>query len=142
MNAPIVQITHCQEFAAAHRLHAPELSEAENVALFGPCNNLHGHNYRVEVTVAGPVDPVTGMVMNLNDLAEVMRTEIWQKVDHKDLCQDVPFLNGVVTTAENLAVAFWNQIAACQDQLGDSKLVRVRVVESPDNFVDYCGEAQ
>ncbi len=80
--------------------------------------------------------------MNLNDLAEVMRTEIWQKVDHKDLCQDVPFLNGVVTTAENLAVAFWNQIAACQDQLGDSKLVRVRVVESPDNFVDYCGEAQ
>ncbi|MCP5022892.1 MAG: 6-carboxytetrahydropterin synthase [bacterium] len=142
MNAPLVQITHCQEFAAAHRLHSPKLSGSENAALYGPCNNLHGHNYRFEVTVEGPVDPATGMVMNLNDLAEVMRTAVWQKVDHKNLCQDVPFLNGVITTAENLAIAFWNQISAHQARLDGAKLHRIRVVESPDNFVDYFGGAQ
>ena len=141
MSSPTVRITHCLDFAAAHRLHAPQLSSAENLALYGPCNNLHGHNYRLEVTVEGPVDPVTGMVMNLNDLAEVMRTEIWQQVDHKNLCEDVPFLQGVVTTAENLAITFWQQLAAKQDRLGGSRLFRVRVVESPDNFVDYFGES-
>ncbi|MDF1836963.1 MAG: 6-carboxytetrahydropterin synthase [Planctomycetota bacterium] len=139
MTSPIVQITHCLDFSAAHRLHAPELSPAENRALFGPCNNLHGHNYRVEVSVQGPVDPTTGMVMNLNDLAAIMRAEIWEKVDHRNLDEEVPFLAGVVSTAENLAVAFWKQL---DSKLGPAGLHRVRVIESPGNFVDYFGESR
>lgn len=141
MTVPVVHISHCLDFSAAHRLHAPELSEAENQELYGPCYGLHGHNYRVEVTIAGPVDPVTGMVMNLNDLADVMRTEIWEQVDHRNLCEDVPFLNGVVTTAENIAIAFWSQMAAKQDRFGQARLHRIRVTESPGNFVDYHGES-
>ncbi|MFT4648153.1 MAG: 6-pyruvoyltetrahydropterin/6-carboxytetrahydropterin synthase [Glaciecola sp.] len=141
MTSPQVRITHCQDFSAAHRLHAPGLSEAENLEIYGPCHSLHGHNYRFEVSLQGPVDPVTGMVMNLNDLAEIMRTEIWQHVDHKNLGEDVLFLKGVVTTAENLAIAFWNQLMGKQERFGNSRLTCVRVVESPGNFVDYFGEA-
>jgi len=140
MARPLVHITHAEEFSAAHRLHAPSLSAAENKALYGPCNTHHGHNYRVEVTVKGRVDPVTGMVMNLNDLMEVMRTEIWEHVDHKHLNEDVPFLKGIVPTAENLAIVFWQRLQACQDRFGAARLHRVRVVESRDNLVDYFGE--
>ncbi len=142
MNSPIVQITHGQAFSAAHRLHAPSLSNDENLELYGPCHNLHGHNYQFEVTVEGPVDPTNGMVMNLNDLAAIMRTEIWEKVDHKNLGEDVAFLEGVISTAENIAIAFWKQMDAQQHRLGSSRLVKVRVIESPGNFVDYFGEAK
>ncbi len=140
MARPKVRITHAEEFSAAHRLYSPHLSEAENKALYGPCFHHHGHNYRVEVTVQGPVDAQTGMVMNLNDLMDIMRTEIWEHVDHKHLNEEVPFLQGIIPTAENLAIVFWQRVQACQDRLGSGRLYCVRVVESRDNFVDYYGE--
>ncbi len=140
MAKPLVRISHAEEFSAAHILHSSKLSAQENKDLYGPCNNLHGHNYRVEVTVQGAVDPLTGMVMNLNDLMRIMKSEIWDHVDHKNLNEDVPFLKGLVPTAENLAVVFWQRIQACQSELGGAQLYCVRVVESRDNWVDYLGE--
>jgi 6-pyruvoyltetrahydropterin/6-carboxytetrahydropterin synthase len=139
MSQPIVDITHREEFSAAHRLHCDALSAEENLALYGPCNTLHGHNYAVEATLRGPVDPQHGMVMNLADLMKVMREEIWEPCDHKYLNEDVPWLAGRVPTAEVLAIAFWERLAARADDLAPGRLVNVRVVESAANRVDYAG---
>jgi len=110
MSEPHVEITRREEFSAAHRLHNPELSEEENRRLYGICNNPngHGHNYAVEVTVRGPIAASTGMVMDLNRLMILLREELISQVDHRHLNHDVPFLEGVIPTAENVAVAFWN----------------------------------
>ncbi len=139
MNEPTVVITHCEEFAAAHQLRSSALSDEQNRALYGPCYNLHGHNYRLEVRVRGPLNADTGMVMNLTDLMRIMQEEIVAKVDHLNLNEDVDFLKGKVPTAEVLAVAFWERIEPHLE--APCRLDRVRVVESRDNFVDYHGPA-
>lgn len=143
MPQPYVEITRREEFSASHRLHNPALSEADNKAVFGICNNPHGHghNYAFEVTLGGPVPAMSGMVMDLNQLMAVLRTEIVQQVDHKHLNHDVPWLAGMVTTAENLSVAIWNRIAPHLARHQGAKLVKVRVFESRDNYVEYRGES-
>ena len=140
MSAPVVEITRREEFSAAHRLHDPTLSDAENRELYGVCNNPrgHGHNYAFEVTVRGGVPP-NGMVMDLNRLMVLLREEIVSQVDHKHLNHDVPWLADVNPTAENVAVAFWNRIEARLKGLEGCRLHRVRVYESRNNFVDYLG---
>jgi 6-pyruvoyltetrahydropterin/6-carboxytetrahydropterin synthase len=137
--APIVLITHREEFAAAHQLCNPELGDAENRRLYGPCFTLHGHNYEIEVTVAGPLAPGTGMVMNLADLTRLMQEEVLAQVDHKNLNTDVPFLEGVIPTAENLAVAFWERLAPRIEALEPCRLHRIRVHESRANMAEYLG---
>ena len=141
MSEPFVEITRREEFSASHRLHNPVLSDQENRQLYGICNNLHGHghNYAFEVTVKGPVPSSTGMVMDLNRLMVIMREEIVSVVDHKHLNHDVPFLAGVVPTAENVAVAFWNLLEPRLKGFERCRLHRVRVCESRNNFVDYFG---
>ena len=141
MSEPIAEIVRREEFSAAHRLLSPELSEQENRALYGPCYTLHGHNYAVEVAVRGPVRQRTGMVMDLNRLMVLMREELISQVDHKYLNEDVPFLEGVITTAENLAVAFWSRLAPHTRSFEECHLYRIRVYESRENFVDYHGPA-
>ena len=141
MARPVVEIVHREEFAAAHRLWSPDLDEGENRALYGPCATLHGHNYAVEVCVRGPVAARTGMVMDLNRLGALVRRELLDAVDHRNLNTDVPFLEGVIPTAENLAVAFWERLAACLEE-HDWRLHRIRLYESRTNFVDYFGPAQ
>jgi 6-pyruvoyltetrahydropterin/6-carboxytetrahydropterin synthase len=133
-----VLITHREEFAAAHKLADPERSEEENRALYGPCANLHGHNYGLEVSVEGPLDPRTGMVMDLNRLMELMRREVLREVDHRNLNEDVPFLRGRIPTAEILAVAFWERLAP-HFASGGTRLARIRIVESGANWAEYCG---
>lgn len=142
MPQPIVEITRREEFSAAHRLHNPALSADENRRLYGVCNNAngHGHNYAFEVAVRGPVPRGTGMVMDLNRLMVLLREEIVSQVDHKHLNHDVPWLAGVIPTAENVAVAFWNRIEPHLTAFEGCRLARVRVYESRDNFVDYCGD--
>ncbi len=140
MSRPIVEITHAEEFAAAHQLVAAHLSEEENRALYGPCFTRHGHNYVVEVVVRGPLDGPTGMVMDLNVLMRMMREELLEHVDHKDLNVDVPFLAGIVPTAENLAIAFWERLAPRLAQVEGCQLARVGVIESRANRADYCGQ--
>ncbi len=139
MTSPIVEITRREEFSAAHRLHDPGLSAADNARLYGPCNTDHGHNYAFEVTVRGPVPP-NGMVMNLNELMAILREEIVSVVDHKHLNRDVPFLVGIIPTAENVAVSFWKRIEPRLASFEDVQLVRLRVQESRDNVVEYRGE--
>ena len=124
-------------FSASHRLHNPELSSDENRELFGPCNNPngHGHNYEVEVVVAGTPDPRTGMVMNLRGLKAVLDSEIVAAAHHRSL-DEAPFMRSRISTTENLAMAIWDTVAP---HLPDGLLHLVRVRESQNNMVEYTG---
>lgn len=141
---PLCEITVRCEFSAAHRLHAPSLSDEENAELYGPCNNPkgHGHNYDLFVTVSGPIDPVTGMVMNLNDLHRIVRTRIFEVVDHKHLDEDLDILGGRVSTAENLAFVFWELLVKELEAFPTVKLSSVKINESRANIVEYKGQTQ
>jgi 6-pyruvoyltetrahydropterin/6-carboxytetrahydropterin synthase len=125
-------------FCASHRLHNPELSAAENRAIFGPCNNPHGHghNYDVEVTVKGDAERKTGMVMNLRDLKELLDKRVVLVADHRSLDHDVPFMRGRISTTENLAIAIWEEL---EPHLPRGSLHLVRVRESENNTVEYGG---
>ena len=133
-----VEITRREEFSAAHRLHDPRLSAEENRRVFGMCNDEHGHNYAVEVTVRGAVHE-TGMVMDLNRLMVILREEIVSQVDHKHLNKDVSWLQGRIPTAENVAVAFWERLEPRLRDYEGSRLQRIRIYESRNNYVDYLG---
>jgi 6-pyruvoyltetrahydropterin/6-carboxytetrahydropterin synthase len=139
MTEPEVEITRREEFSAAHRLHNPALDAEQNRRLYGVCNNAHGHNYAVEVTLRGPVPRETGMVMDLNRLMVILREEVTSQLDHRHLNHDVPWLEGVVPTAENVAVAIWNRIEPHLKGFEGCRLHRVRLYESRDNFVDFHG---
>ena len=143
MARAIVEITRREEFSASHRLHNPALSAEENRRLYGICNNPngHGHNYEVEVTVRGEVPARTGMVMNLTDLMLILRERVLPRVDHKHLNLDVPFLAGVNPTAENVAIALWNQIEPEVRPFEGCRLHRIRLFESRNSFVDFLGPA-
>ncbi|MCC7429275.1 6-carboxytetrahydropterin synthase [bacterium] len=127
------------QFCAAHRLHTNKLSTEENRRVYGICNNEngHGHNYELEVTIAGEIDPITGMVMDLKELKEIIDREITDKVDHKNLNIDVDFLEGLVPTAEIVTMKFWEIL---QDKIPCGKLHRIRLWESSNNVVEYYGK--
>ena len=129
------ELTRRLEFSAAHFLRSPELSDEQNKALYGPCYGLHGHNFVLDVTLRGPVDPKTGMVMDLNVVARILDETVFKAVDHKHLDADVPWLDGVITTAENVSAAMWEQLAPRFDGL----LYRLRLYESAANVVEYHG---
>jgi len=135
-----VEITRAEEFSASHRLHDPRLSEAENRRLYGICNNPngHGHNYELEVSVRGPVAE-SGMVMNLTDLMALLRELVLPEVDHKHLNHDVPFLDGVIPTAENVAIALWRRIEPEIRRFDGCRLSRLRLRESRSSWVEYRG---
>jgi 6-pyruvoyltetrahydropterin/6-carboxytetrahydropterin synthase len=128
-----VLVSRRESFNAAHELRNPELSEAENRRLYGKCANLHGHNYVLEVVVAGAVDPATGYVFDLKRLSDVISTRIIDDVDHRNLNTDVPWLMGLIPTAENLAVAFWDRL---QTELPNGSLSTVRVWETEKNWAE------
>ncbi len=128
-----VTVVRRATFAAAHVLRRQDWDEGRNRAVFGACAGDHGHNYVLEVAVRGEPDPETGMVVNLKDLDEVMRRAVVSDVDHRHLNRDVPWLRGVIPTAENLALAFW---ARLDEVLPNGALVRVRLVESENNSVE------
>jgi 6-pyruvoyltetrahydropterin/6-carboxytetrahydropterin synthase len=141
MPSSLVTITHREAFSAAHRLFSPQLSEEQNRRLYGPCFALHGHNYAVEVSLRGEVDPSTGMVFDLNRLMVMMQEEIVSVVDHKYLNEDVPFLADLIPTAENLAIAFWERLQPSL-RSESARLQRVRVLESEANQAEYLGPAE
>lgn len=132
-------VTRKANFSAAHRLFNPLLSDQENLDIYDKCSNPngHGHNYYVEVTVAGEPDPKTGYVIDLKKLKRVIEEHFISKVDHKHLNLDVDFLKNVVPTAENIAIACWNQIAPW---IKEGKLYSVRLYESQNNSVEYKGK--
>jgi len=132
-------VTRKAEFSAAHRLFNPKFSDEENEAIFDKCNNPsgHGHNYTLEVTVAGEPNSGTGYVMDLKKLSRLLDEEVIEKVDHKHLNYDVDFLKGIIPTAENLAIAFWRILCP---KITEGKLYSIRVYESEKNYVEYRGE--
>ena len=135
----MVYITRKEHFSASHRLYNPDLTDAKNWEVYGKCNNPngHGHNYDIEVTVAGNPPQDTGMVMDLKKLSDIINLEVVEKVDHKHMNQDVDFLHGVIPTAENMAVAFWKILAT---KIPGGRLYSIKLYESESNFVEYRGE--
>jgi 6-pyruvoyltetrahydropterin/6-carboxytetrahydropterin synthase len=128
-----VLVSRRESFNAAHQLRDPALSDEENQRIFGRCANLHGHNYVLEVVVAGPIDPATGYVLDLKQLSEVMSRRVIQDVDHRNLNTDVPWLAERIPTAENLAVAFWERI---RSELPEGMLRAVRLWETDKNWAE------
>jgi len=122
-----------ESFNAAHQLRDPDLSDDENRRRFGKCANLHGHNYVMEVVVAGEIDPACGYVLDLKVLSDVIGRQVIRDVDHRNLNTDVPWLKGLIPTAENLALAFWERI---QPELPDGLLWSVRVWETDKNWAE------
>jgi 6-pyruvoyltetrahydropterin/6-carboxytetrahydropterin synthase len=135
----MVYVTRKCHFSAAHRLYNPEWTNEKNTAIFDKCNNPrgHGHNYEMEVTVVGQPDPETGYVIDLKQLRDIIEVEIIDQVDHKHLNYDVDFLYGIIPTAENIAVMFWQRI---ERKLPSGKLHSLKLFESDNNFVEYFGD--
>jgi 6-pyruvoyltetrahydropterin/6-carboxytetrahydropterin synthase len=124
-------------FAAGHVLRRPEWDEDRNREVFGACVGDHGHNYVLEVSVSGPINSETGMVVNLRDLDRAVREAVVVHVDHRHLNRDVPFLTGRLPTTENVALAFWTELEERLSRLpGAPRLERLRLVESENNAVE------
>jgi 6-pyruvoyltetrahydropterin/6-carboxytetrahydropterin synthase len=135
----MVYLTRKSEFSAAHYYHNPEFSPEENQRLFGKCNNPngHGHNYTLEVTVKGEVDPRSGFVVDLKELKDVLAREVLDALDHRFLNKEVPEFADRIPTTENLAITIWQRL---ENKLNVAKLHRVRLYETEDLFVDFYGE--
>jgi len=128
-----VLVSRRDTFNAAHELRDPGLSDEENQRVFGKCANLHGHNYVLEVVVAGEIDAATGYVLDLKHLAEVMSRRVIEDVDHRNLNCDVDWLEGIIPTAENLVVAFWERL---RSELPAGSLRSVRLWETDKNWAE------
>ncbi len=135
----MVYLTRRVTFSAAHRLWSKHLSDEENVRIYDKCANPngHGHNYILEVTVRGEPDPETGMVMNLTDMKRIINERVVNAVDHKHLNHDVPWLEGIIPTAEMLAIAFWRRL---ETGFPSGLLYSVTLHETENNSATYRGE--
>jgi 6-pyruvoyltetrahydropterin/6-carboxytetrahydropterin synthase len=135
-----VQLTRRYRISASHRLHSPDLSEAENERVYGKCNNPHGHghNYTIEVTVAGPVDERTGMVANLAELDGYVEREVVDAFDYKYLNEDVERFRAMVPTTENLCREIYRRL----ERFPAARLERVRIEETAANSFEYRGESR
>ena len=138
----MVFLSRQEHFNAAHKLYNPNWSEEKNIEVFGPCANAnwHGHNYEIIVTVKGMPDPETGFVVDLKKLSILIRTEIIDKVDHKNLNVDVDFMKGKMASTENLVMEFWRILEIKLPEITKSgHLHCIRLYETPRNFVEYYG---
>ena len=136
---PHVRVTRRVHWNSAHRLFRPDWSDERNARVFGVCSNphWHGHNYEMDVTVAGPIDPETGYVLDQKILKELLESRVVSDLDHRNLNVEVPWLEGTVPTTENLVVAIWERI---HDRLPPGlKLERIVLWETPRNSVEYTG---
>ena len=136
---PIVSVTRRLRFNAAHRVHNPALSDAENDALFGKCNNpnWHGHNYILDVSVVGEVDKKTGYVVDLSKIKEIVTRDVIDKVDHRNMNLEVDFMRGLIPTTENMVVAMWRVIAPA---IAPAKLEKLVLSETENNSAEYRGQ--
>jgi len=135
----MILLTRKAEFTASHYYWNDPWSEEENIRKFGKCANRngHGHNYTLEVTVAGEIDVTTGFVVDLKHLKDVMEREVVGVYDHRHLNLEVPEFKSAIPTTENIAIAIWNRL---DGRIPGANLHRVRVYEMPDLFADYYGE--
>jgi 6-pyruvoyltetrahydropterin/6-carboxytetrahydropterin synthase len=130
------------EFSASHICRSPELSDAENERVYGAAANPlgHGHNYIVEVAIAGEPDPVTGMILDLKRLKEILEARVLDIYDHRLLNREVAPFDRIVPTVENIAIDIWERLEAHIDETGRARLHSVRVHETNELFVEYRGE--
>ena len=135
----MILLTRRAEFSASHYYWNDQWSDEENQRRFGKCANRngHGHNYTLEVTVAGEVDPVTGFVVDLKELKDVMEREVVSVYDHRHLNLEVPEFRTAIPTTENIAVAIWRRL---DGKVPGARLHRVCVYEMPDLFAEYRGQ--
>lgn len=133
-----VSVHRKAHFNAAHRLYRKDWSFEKNDAVFGKCNNphYHGHNYELVVTVTGEIDPETGYVMDMKVLKDIIKEEVEEAFDHKNLNEQVPEFENLNPTAENIAVVIWNKI---RNKIDKSKSLEITLYETPRNFVTYKG---
>jgi|SRR5581483_4482623 len=141
----MIGVTRRYRFAASHRLHTPKLSEAENRELYGKCNNPygHGHNYDVEITVEGPVDPTTGRAVDIAQLDRLVKTEVLNAFDHRNLNLDIPQFAEVVPTSENLALLLDRRLRAQWHTVfsGDwPRLEKIRIAETERNIFEVSDD--
>lgn len=134
-----VTVSRKAHFNAAHRLYRKDWTLEQNDAVFGKCNNpnFHGHNYELIVSVTGEIDPETGFVMDVKLLAEIIKEEVEDQFDHKNLNVDVPEFQHLNPTAENIVVVIWNKI---RQKIKPEFELEVVLYETPRNFVTYRGE--
>ena len=135
---PKVTVTRRLRFNAAHRLFNPAMSDEENDATFGKCNNpnWHGHNYTLDVSVTGEIDPRTGYVVDLGRLRDIVEREVIDLVDHRNFNLDVAFMKDSIPTSENIIVAFWNIL---EPAVKPSSLTRLVLWETENNYAEYAG---
>jgi len=135
----MIYLTQQFEFAAAHRLHCPQLSTEENVSTFGKCNNPrgHGHNYLLEVTIVGTPDPQTGALLPLPHFEELVQKTVIDRLDHRHLNEDCPEFRAVNPTVENIARVIWDMLA---DRVAPARLHRVRVYETPKTWAERTAD--
>jgi 6-pyruvoyltetrahydropterin/6-carboxytetrahydropterin synthase len=133
-----LSMTRRYRFAASHRLHSSKLSEQENRRIYGKCSNPygHGHNYVVDVTLTGPVDPATGMIANLSELDPFVESEVIEAFDHKFLNEEIPEFQNCVPTTENVCREIYRRLV----KFPVARLERVRVEETSKNSFEYRGE--
>ena len=131
-----VSIYRKAHFNAAHRIYNPKWSDDKNEEVFGLCSNplYHGHNYELEVKVTGEVDPETGYLIDLKDLKEMIREEVEDRMDHKNLNEQVEEFNDLIPTAEHIAYVIYNLLRKRLDERYD---LQIRLYETPRNFVEY-----
>jgi len=135
----MILLTRRADFSAAHYYWNDAWSANENERVFGKCSNRngHGHNYTLEVTVEGEIDPVSGFVVDLKALKDIIEREVVQVYDHRHLNLEVPEFERMIPTTENIAIAIWKRL---DGKISGARLHRVRVYEMPDLFADYMGE--
>ena len=133
-----VTVSRKAHFNAAHRLFVENWSDEKNQNLFGKCSNsnFHGHNYELIVDVRGEVDLVTGVVIDLKELKDIIKNEVEELLDHKNLNLDVPYFKKVIPTAENICIFIWNIL---RDKISTDNELAVTLYETPRNFVKYSG---
>ena len=134
----MISVTRKSHFNAAHRLNNPKWSEEKNEEFFGLCNNknYHGHNYELIVKLTGEIDPETGMLMDLSILKKIIKNEVEDVLDHKNLNLDIPYFKNLIPSTENLAIFIWNKL---RDSIKINCDLSVVLYETPRNFVEYSG---
>lgn len=138
----MVFVSRKEHFNAAHKLYNPNWSKEKNEEVFGPCANAnwHGHNFDLIVTVKGDPDPDTGFVVDLKKLSILIKDEVIDKLDHKNLNLDVDFMNGKMASTENLVIEIWKILEKGVSKLSDSaQLHCIKLYETPRNYVEYYG---
>ncbi len=133
-----VKVSRKAHFNAAHRLYRPEWNDEKNNAVFGKCNNpnFHGHNYEMIVSVFGEIDQETGFVIDMKILKDLIKNEVEEALDHKNLNVEVPEFKNLNPTAENIVIVIWNKL---RPHIDASKDLEVVLYETPRNFVTYSG---